>query len=368
MRRRRLAGTVALLSLLAGGGSGRAAEPQDVGEARAVFQRNLDAIARRDREAYLACYRAPRLARPHGPAGSELGFHDLEKSAGEAWPDTFEAPICDSPRSAPGVVYGTYRYRVRYGADEHAGLSERLFLKTPAGLEDRHDERLRRASRHARRRPGRSTGATLVDGTGAPPVRTPSSCARRQDRVRRRAAAADPGRRRVTDVSRASGSCRAWSTRTSTSHRRAGPTAAPTPRRARPLSVREDRGRPRGAPGALLPLAALLGRDVRLRRRRLSLDARHGDGAPTTIRAPRASPRPGRSSPRSDHWLNLPAERQFIFLKDEDAAREGVRYLAARGADAVKVWYIVTPEQTRRGVGAGGPGRGRGGAQAWASR
>ena len=39
-----------------------------------------------------------------------------------------------------------------------------------------------------------------------------------------------------------------------------------------------------------------------------------------------------------DHWLNLPAERQFIYLADEAAARDGVAYLAARGADAVKVW------------------------------
>jgi imidazolonepropionase-like amidohydrolase len=47
-----------------------------------------------------------------------------------------------------------------------------------------------------------------------------------------------------------------------------------------------------------------------------------------------------------DFWLNLPAERQFIYLKDSEAARSGVRYLAARGAYAVKVWFIVTPEQT----------------------
>jgi imidazolonepropionase-like amidohydrolase len=47
-----------------------------------------------------------------------------------------------------------------------------------------------------------------------------------------------------------------------------------------------------------------------------------------------------------DFWLNLPAERQFIHLKDADAGRAGVRYLAARGADAVKIWFIVTPEQT----------------------
>src|SRR6185436_14624429 len=41
-----------------------------------------------------------------------------------------------------------------------------------------------------------------------------------------------------------------------------------------------------------------------------------------------------------DHWLNLPGERQFIHLKDETSAREGVRYLAARGAQAIKVWYL----------------------------
>jgi imidazolonepropionase-like amidohydrolase len=47
-----------------------------------------------------------------------------------------------------------------------------------------------------------------------------------------------------------------------------------------------------------------------------------------------------------DFWLNLPAERQFLYLKDPDAARSGAQYLAARGADAIKVWFIVTPEQT----------------------
>lgn len=46
-----------------------------------------------------------------------------------------------------------------------------------------------------------------------------------------------------------------------------------------------------------------------------------------------------------DFWLNLPAERQFIYLADEKAAREGVRYLAAEGAAAVKVWFIVVKER-----------------------
>jgi cytosine/adenosine deaminase-related metal-dependent hydrolase len=46
-----------------------------------------------------------------------------------------------------------------------------------------------------------------------------------------------------------------------------------------------------------------------------------------------------------DYWVNLPAERQFIHIPDPNAARNGVRYLASIGADAVKVWYIVTPER-----------------------
>jgi imidazolonepropionase-like amidohydrolase len=47
-----------------------------------------------------------------------------------------------------------------------------------------------------------------------------------------------------------------------------------------------------------------------------------------------------------DFWLNLPAERQFLYVNDPDAARTNARYLAARGSDAIKVWFIVTPEQT----------------------
>jgi hypothetical protein len=45
-----------------------------------------------------------------------------------------------------------------------------------------------------------------------------------------------------------------------------------------------------------------------------------------------------------DHWLNLPAERQFMHLKDAESARTGVAYLKAIGSDAVKVWYIVRPD------------------------
>src|SRR5262249_22882270 len=44
-----------------------------------------------------------------------------------------------------------------------------------------------------------------------------------------------------------------------------------------------------------------------------------------------------------DFWLNLPGERQFMYLTDSTAAVAGVRYLKSIGAAAVKVWFIVLP-------------------------
>src|SRR5262245_46277382 len=108
-------------------------ESADVVAAREVFLRNLDAIRHRDRDAYLACYlHSPGLART-GPGGFELGYDSLAASAGSGWPDHFEALDLRLTPVQPGVVYGTYRYRVRYGADEVSGLSERFFVATPQG-------------------------------------------------------------------------------------------------------------------------------------------------------------------------------------------------------------------------------------------
>jgi imidazolonepropionase-like amidohydrolase len=48
-----------------------------------------------------------------------------------------------------------------------------------------------------------------------------------------------------------------------------------------------------------------------------------------------------------DHWVNLPAERQFVFMRDDSLVRAGVRAQAAMGAGAVKVWYIDLPDTAR---------------------
>jgi imidazolonepropionase-like amidohydrolase len=45
-----------------------------------------------------------------------------------------------------------------------------------------------------------------------------------------------------------------------------------------------------------------------------------------------------------DFWLNLPDQRQFIYMADEAAVRQAVRAHKAWGAAAMKVWYIMPPQ------------------------
>jgi imidazolonepropionase-like amidohydrolase len=42
-----------------------------------------------------------------------------------------------------------------------------------------------------------------------------------------------------------------------------------------------------------------------------------------------------------DHWLNLPAERQFVHMADDSTVRAGADYLVARATSAIKVWFLV---------------------------
>ena len=106
---------------------------EDLAAARTLFEANLDAIRQRDREAYLACYlESERLVR-NGPTGIALGYEGLAAASGNGWPDLFEAQDLRLTPIRPGLVYGSYRYRVRYGNREAAGLSERLFLETDEG-------------------------------------------------------------------------------------------------------------------------------------------------------------------------------------------------------------------------------------------
>lgn len=48
-----------------------------------------------------------------------------------------------------------------------------------------------------------------------------------------------------------------------------------------------------------------------------------------------------------DFWLNLPAERQFVFMGSDSAVVAAVRANARLGAAAIKVWYIQVPDSVQ---------------------
>jgi imidazolonepropionase-like amidohydrolase len=319
-------------------------ESADVSAARALFQKNLDAIRRRDRAAYLACYLDARTLAVTGAEGPRLGFAELEKSAGEKWPDTFEAADLRLVTVQEGVVYGTYRYRVRYGTEEQSGLSERVFLRTASGWKIAMTSAFP-AAPGVPPPPRALVGATLVDGTGAPPVSRAVvvirdgkiECAGRSCTV--------PDGVEVTDVSGrwiTPGLVDAHVHFSQTGWADGRPDALDVRDRHPYEAVEADlRAHPERFFRSHLCSGVTSVFDVGGYPWTVELAKRERDdpGAPRMAAA-------GPLLSTVDHWLGLPAEKQFIFLKDPDAARAGVRYLRALGSDAVKVWYIVSPERT----------------------
>lgn len=105
----------------------------DTADARKLFEANIDAIHKRNREAYLATYvHAPTLAR-NGPSGLELGYEGWGARRDSTWPDTLIARNLKVVPIAPGVVYGTYCYTVTQHDTTASGVSERVFVKTAQG-------------------------------------------------------------------------------------------------------------------------------------------------------------------------------------------------------------------------------------------
>src|SRR2546425_12462831 len=118
-----------------------------------AFRGNIAAIHARDRAAYLSHYlHTPELARV-GPDGLRLGYDDFARGAGEGWPDTLVATHLRIVAVSPDVAYGVYRYRVVDTSGSARGVSERVFVRTPAGWE--------------------VGGATGLPPPGAPPPPTP---------------------------------------------------------------------------------------------------------------------------------------------------------------------------------------------------
>jgi hypothetical protein len=105
----------------------------DTIDARRLFEENIDAIHKRDRQRYLATYlHSEELAR-NGPAGLQLGYENWSARRDSTWPDTLVAKNLRVLPIRPGVVYGTYCYTVTQKDTTSSGVSERIFVKTPNG-------------------------------------------------------------------------------------------------------------------------------------------------------------------------------------------------------------------------------------------
>ncbi len=101
--------------------------------ARKLFEENIDAIHKRNRDRYLATYLHTETLARNGPAGLQLGYSNWSATRDSTWPDTLVAQGLKVLPIAPGVVYGTYCYTVTQNKVTTSGVSERIFIKTPEG-------------------------------------------------------------------------------------------------------------------------------------------------------------------------------------------------------------------------------------------
>jgi imidazolonepropionase-like amidohydrolase len=325
-------------------GEAPAAPSADLAAARAVFEKNLQAIRDKDRAAYLSCYLDSEGLARTGPEGFALGYAGLAATAGQGWPDHIDAADLHLTPVRPGLVYGTYRYRVRYGGREDAGLSERLFVQTPKGWKIAVSTAF--SSLPGVPPPPKAlVGATLVDGTGAAPVRDAVVVVRdgKIDCAGSRAACPVPSGVDRVDLAGL------WITPGLTDAHVHFSQTGWADGRPDSLDLR-DRHPYEKTVADLAAHPERFGRSYLCSGVTSVFDV---GGYAWTLGLP-ARAEPNSEVPRVaaagpllstiDHWLNLPAERQFMVLSDEKSAREEVAYLAERGSSAVKVWYIVDPE------------------------
>jgi imidazolonepropionase-like amidohydrolase len=312
-------------------------EAADLRAARAVFEQNIAAIREKNRDKYVSLYlNSPALVRT-GPAGFLTGYEEFAKGAGGAWPDTIEATEMRLTPLRPGIVFGTYRYRVRYGANEIIGISERVFVETPQGWRIALTGAINTPP-DTPPPPRAITGVTLIDGRGGAPVPNATivvrdgkiECAGRCDVpsgidvVDAKGMFATPGlfdaHVHFSQTGWADGRPDALDLRTLHPYEK---------------TIADLRAHPERFARSHLCSGITGVFDVGGYTWTTELDKRFARDS--------AAPHVATAGPlltTRDHWLNLPGERQFLFLTDAASAQNGVRYLATHGADAIKVWYI----------------------------
>jgi len=339
-------GIIALTIVLA---SSASAQTDDVAAARAVFEANINAIRQKNLDAYLSYYLHSPLLVKGGPTGFTTGYDDFAKARGP-WPESIEANDIHLTELQPGYVYGTYRYRVRYaGGDEHIGISERLFVKTPAGWKIAVTGAIDSppgtpAPPHA------LTGATLIDGRGGAPIAN-ANVILRDGKIDCAGTATQCPVPEGVDVTNVSG---LWITPglidshvhfSQTGWADGRPDSIDV-RAAHPYEIVEAdlKNNPERFGKSYVCSGVTSVWDVGGYPWTLRLHERFENNTqvPHVVAA-------GPLLSTLDHWLNLAAERQFIVLKDAESARNGVRYLAAQHSKAVKVWFIVTKELPAEG-------------------
>jgi imidazolonepropionase-like amidohydrolase len=341
MTMRRSAIFLALLALAPAVLPAQRAVRSDTSAARAVFEANIAAINHRDRAAYLALYLdSPSLA-VNGPSGLALGYAPFAAQRDTTWPDSLIATDLELVPVRPGVVYGQYRYRVTQHGVTTLGTSERVFVETARGWKIAVSTAFP-APRGTHPAPVALVGATLVDGTGAPPV--PDATVVVKDG---RIACAGPR------------------------------SSCPVPAGTDTMDLHgrwiipglidahvhfAQTGWVDGRPDAL---------DLRARypyeRTVADLEA-HPErffrtyvcsgvtgvfdvggypwswGLRQRAEGDLTAPHVAAAGPllsTVDHWINLPDEKQILYVGTDSAARAAVRAHVARGTDAIKVWYIV---------------------------
>ncbi|HEU0300747.1 MAG TPA: amidohydrolase family protein, partial [Longimicrobium sp.] len=311
---------------------------RDSVEALAAFRGNIGAIHARDRATYLSYYlQSPRLART-GPGGVQWGYQGMTGGDPNAWPDTLVATHFEVVPLAPGVVYGAYRYRVVQGGSAR-GVSERVLVRQPDGS-------WKIAVTTAFGSPGDApvpafalTGATVIDGTGAAPVRN-ATVVMRNGRI------ACVGECEVGPGVHAIDARGKWI----------------IPGLIDAHMHYSQTGWADGRPDAQdvrarfpydSTVAALEAHPERFFRSYLCAGVTGTfdvGGYPWTwalrarAEASTAAPHVAAAGPllsTLDHWVNTMAQRQFVYISSDSSTRAGARMMAHYGSDAIKVWYLT---------------------------
>jgi imidazolonepropionase-like amidohydrolase len=316
----------------------------DSAAALAAFRGNIAAIHRHDRPAYLRHYlQSPRLALA-GPGGVRYGYQGLAGGDPSSWPDTLVATHFEVVPLAPGVVYGAYRYRVVQGGSQR-GVSERVLVRQPDGS-------WKVAVSTAFGSPGDApvpavafTHATVIDGTGAAP-KTNATVVMRDGKIECVGACPiGPGVETIDARGRwiVPGLVDAHVHYSQTGWADGRPDALDLRSRfPYDSTVAELERHPERFYRSYLCSGVTATFDVGGYPWTWGLRAR--------AEASNAAPHVAAAGPllsTIDHWVNLPAERQFVFTASDSATRAGGRMIAAHGSDAVKVWYIgegATPD------------------------